>query len=83
MLILSRKTGESFVIGENISVSVLSIEPGGNVILGIDAPRDLLILRKELQQAVSINQEAASLKASSEMINELESILTPSPRDEK
>ena len=83
MLILSRKTGESFVIGENISVSVLSIEPGGNVILGIHAPRDLLILRKELQQAVSTNQEAASTEASSEMINELESILTPSPRDEK
>ena len=63
MLILGRRAGESLVIGDRISVTILSVEPGGSVTLGIDAPKDLLILRKELQQAVSTNQEAASATA--------------------
>lgn len=75
MLILSRKPGESLVIGDNISVTVLAIESGGNITLGIDAPKDLLILRKELQQAVYSNQEAATVKASVQIIDELEAVL--------
>lgn len=59
MLVLSRKEGESVVIGENISITILSIEPGGQVNIGISAPRDVLVLRSELQKAVSENQEAA------------------------
>lgn len=60
MLVLRRKVGESFLLGENISVTVLSVDAGGTVNLGIDAPRDVLILRSELQQAVSANQDSAS-----------------------
>ena len=59
MLVLRRKTGESFLLGEKITVTVLGGEPNGTVNLGIDAPRDVLILRSELQQAVSANQDAA------------------------
>lgn len=72
MLILGRRAGESLVIGDRISVTILSVEPGGSVTLGIDAPRDLLILRKELQQAASTNQEAASADASTQMLTALE-----------
>lgn len=39
MLVLSRKEGESVMIGENISITILSIEPGGQVNIGISAPR--------------------------------------------
>ena len=60
MLVLRRKTGESFLLGEKITVTVLGVEPNGTVNLGIDAPRDVLILRSELQQAVSANQDAAT-----------------------
>lgn len=60
MLVLRRKTGESFLLGEKITVTVLGVEPNGTVNLGIDAPRDVLILRSELQQAMSANQEAAA-----------------------
>ena len=60
MLVLRRKTGESFLLGEKITVTVLGVEPNGSVNLGIDAPRDVLILRSELQQAVSANQDAAT-----------------------
>lgn len=59
MLVLSRKEGESVMIGENISITILSIEPGGQVNVGISAPRDVLVLRSELKKAVSENQDAA------------------------
>mgnify|MGYP005794485173 CR=1 FL=1 len=77
MLVLSRKVGETLVIGDNISITVLSVEPRGNVVLGIDAPKDLLILRKELQQAASTNRESASADASARIINALEILIHP------
>ena len=58
MLVLSRKEGESVMIGENISITILSIDPGGQVNIGISAPRDVLVLRSELQKAVCENQHA-------------------------
>lgn len=74
MLILGRKAGESVVIGDHISITILTVEANGNVTLGIDAPKDLLILRRELQQAVSLNQQAAHT-APSKLINALGSVL--------
>lgn len=61
MLILSRKEGESVVIGEDIVVKVVSIEKG-NVKLGFEAPPQKLILRSELKEAiVSQNKQALIL----------------------
>ena len=51
MLVLARKLDESIVIGDNIIVKVVSID-NGVVKLGIDAPKDVMILRKELSDAV-------------------------------
>ena len=47
MLVLTRKLEESILIGDNISVKVISIE-NGIVKLGIDAPKDITIVRNEL-----------------------------------
>ena len=47
MLVLSRKTGEKIRIGDNVTVTIVRIGPN-NVRLGIDAPRDLNIIREEL-----------------------------------
>jgi len=47
MLVLSRKLGESIVINNNIRVTVVDIDRG-KIRLGIEAPRDVLIFRKEL-----------------------------------
>ncbi len=59
MLILSRKEDESIVIGDNITIKVISVEKG-LVKLGIDAPKDITILRSELLDAVEAsNKEAA------------------------
>lgn len=47
MLLLTRRIGESVVIGEGVEVRVMNIQ-GGQVRLGIDAPLDVQILRSEL-----------------------------------
>ena len=58
MLILQRKAGESLLIGEEIEVSVLSVE-SGRVRLAIRAPKSVSILRAELKTAAEVNREAA------------------------
>lgn len=47
MLILTRNQGESIVIGEAVTVTVLGTK-GGQVRLGIQAPREIKVLRSEL-----------------------------------
>jgi carbon storage regulator len=47
MLVLSRKIGESFVIGKDVVVTVRETH-GGRIRLAIEAPKDVLVLRQEL-----------------------------------
>jgi carbon storage regulator len=47
MLVLTRKANQSIIIGDNIEVSVLSVL-GEKVRLGIQAPRDVPVFRKEV-----------------------------------
>ena len=59
MLILSRKKDESVIIDDNIEITIIGIE-NGRVRIGIDAPSDIEILRKELYiQVEDINKSAA------------------------
>lgn len=51
MLVISRKVDESVLLGDKIVITVLSIE-GDRVKIGINAPRDTIILRQEIYQAV-------------------------------
>ncbi|ENP8504292.1 carbon storage regulator CsrA [Campylobacter jejuni] len=51
MLILSRKENESIIIGEGIEIKVVQTGKGYTKI-GIEAPKSLMILRKELVQQV-------------------------------
>lgn len=59
MLILQRKPGESLVIGEDISITVVSVD-GGRVRLAISAPQDIPILRSELLDATAANRDSAA-----------------------
>ena len=63
MLILQRKAGQSLVIGEDITIQVVSVD-GARVRLAISAPEDVPILRSELKVAAKANQEAAEDSAS-------------------
>ncbi len=47
MLILTRKIGESLIIDDQVTVTVMSMK-GNQVRLGIDAPRDVRIYREEI-----------------------------------
>ena len=49
MLVLSRKEGEKLVIGDDIVLTVNRIN-GNRVAIGIEAPRDVRIVRSELQR---------------------------------
>ncbi|MBV5277439.1 MAG: carbon storage regulator CsrA [Campylobacteraceae bacterium] len=63
MLILTRKIGEGVVLNENVTVRIIEISKGV-VKLGFDAPKDMLILREELQQAVKEANTLASQSTS-------------------
>lgn len=58
MLILQRKAGESLVIGEDITIRVVSVD-GTRVRLAISAPEDVPILRTELVTATAANRDSA------------------------
>jgi carbon storage regulator len=59
MLVLSRQVDESIVIDDNIVVTVLSVE-GDRVKIGIRAPREIIILRYELWQAMKDQEQIAA-----------------------
>jgi len=47
MLVLSRYSGEKIKIGDNVMITIVSVE-GDKVRIGIDAPKDVPILRTEI-----------------------------------
>ena len=55
MLVLSRKAHEGIWIGENVHITVLSVQRG-RVKLGIEAPTDIHVERAELRPALEANE---------------------------
>jgi carbon storage regulator CsrA len=74
MLVLARKLDESIIIGENIVVKVVSIE-NGVVKLGIDAPKNVSIMRSELIAEVTDQNRAAIHISDENEISELNKLL--------
>lgn len=69
MLILTRKTGEGIVLNDNVTIRIIDISKGV-VKIGIDAPKEMLILREELEQAIKeTNIEASKNVDSSQLSN--------------
>jgi carbon storage regulator len=59
MLVLSRQRDESIVIGDNIVVTVVDVR-GDKVRLGIDAPREVSVHRREVYEAIQRENQQAS-----------------------
>ena len=59
MLILTRRAGEKLVIGENVTVTVLSVK-GNQIRIGIEAPRDISVNREEIYQRIMNEKKAMS-----------------------
>lgn len=62
MLVLNRKPGESIIINENIEICVLETSEG-SVKLGISAPRNVKVLRKEIYSEIRQENKSAALDA--------------------
>jgi carbon storage regulator len=58
MLVLSRKTGEQIVIGENIRLTVVSVD-GNRVKLGIAAPPEVAVHREEIYLEITKSERCA------------------------
>lgn len=72
MLILNRKIGETIIIGEDIEITILELEEN-RVKIGIDAPRDISILRKEIYIDIS-EENKKSLEIDGDPIDILKKI---------
>lgn len=60
MLVIRRRAGESFFIGENVEVEVLEIA-ASQVKIGIRAPREVTVLRKEIYLTAEQNRSALNV----------------------
>ena len=68
MLMIRRRSGESILLGDNIEIQVLEVA-GNRVKIGISAPRDLLVLRKELRLTEELNREASQAATDGQLLS--------------
>jgi carbon storage regulator len=73
MLVLTRKSNQSIMIGDDIEVSVLSIM-GEKVRIGIQAPRDIPVFRKEVYLEIQQENVAAGASARAEVDDALKKL---------
>lgn len=59
MLILTRRIGETIVIGDNTNITVLGVK-GNQVRLGVNAPKEVSVHREEIYQRIQFEKEAQS-----------------------
>jgi len=59
MLVLSRKIGESIIVGDEIEISIVDIQ-GDNIRIGINAPKNIKIFRKEVYKEIQAENQRAS-----------------------
>ena len=57
MLILTRRVGETLMIGDSVTVTVLGVK-GNQVRVGVSAPKDVAVHREEIYERIQKEQEA-------------------------
>jgi carbon storage regulator len=58
MLILTRRVGETLMVGDNVSVTVLGVK-GNQVRIGIDAPKDVSVHREEIYKRIKEEENSS------------------------
>ena len=64
MLILTRRVGESLIIGDDVTVTVLGVK-GNQVRIGVDAPKTVSVHREEIYERIQKEKEGEPQAASS------------------
>jgi carbon storage regulator len=82
MLVIRRRAGESLLIAGNIEIEILETGPG-QVKLGITAPRDVPILRKEVLLVSAENETAARVASVDSLVSLARYLKIPSNSSSK
>jgi carbon storage regulator len=61
MLILTRRVGETLMIGDDVTVTVLAVK-GNQVRIGINAPKDVTVHREEIYERIRSQQDPVRLR---------------------
>ena len=59
MLILTRRVGETLIIGDDVFITVIGVK-GNNVRIGIDAPKNVSVHREEIKRKIDAQIEVAN-----------------------
>ncbi|HEX3913129.1 MAG TPA: carbon storage regulator CsrA [Steroidobacteraceae bacterium] len=60
MLILTRRVGETVIVGSDVAVTVIGVR-GNQVRIGISAPKDVTVHRKEVYERIQLEPQSARL----------------------
>ena len=60
MLILTRRVGETLMVGDEVTVTVLGVK-GNQVRIGVNAPRDVAVHREEIYERIKHEKDASQL----------------------
>lgn len=63
MLILTRRVGETLMVGDDVTVTVLGVK-GNQVRIGVNAPKDVAVHREEIYERIRKENEAGANKTS-------------------
>ena len=78
MLVLTRKKGQSIMLGDEIEISIVEVN-GDAVRIGIKAPKELTIYRREIYEAIQ-EENIRAAKAAAELAAKLKNIAPRAPK---
>ena len=65
MLILTRRIGETLMVGDDVTITVLGVK-GNQVRIGVNAPKDVAVHREEIYQRIQKEKSAENVDGDSE-----------------